>query len=294
MFFMSTWPWEWLEAFGATLEHGSLSAASRALGVAQPTVRRRVESLEAALGTSLFVRGVNGLVPTDAALAMGPLARAMDAHAQALVRAGSDAAQENAGVVRVTAPDVIGVHVLPSILSQVPRPRPAIELATTDSLDDLVRRDADLAVRAVASTKSALVARRVGAVPIVLAASPTYLAERAPPDSIDALVDHDWVVDDRTGRLTAAMAERGVPVASLSRVLRTDNTVAQLGAIQSGLGIGVCQKPLLARLGLVPLLPDLEVPMPLWVVVHEDLRAIRRVRRLFDHLVEALEAYCAA
>ncbi|MEN0066184.1 MAG: LysR family transcriptional regulator [Myxococcota bacterium] len=289
---MSKWPWEWLEALSATLEHGSLSAASRVLGVAQPTVRRRVEALEAALGTALFLRGVNGLVPTDVALAMRPLAQAMEAHAQALVRAGSGAADEVQGVVRVTAPDVIGVHVLPSILATLATPRPAVELATRDTVDDLVRRDADIAVRAVASTQTALVARRVGVVPIVLAAAPTYLAARAAPRSFDDAEAHDWVVDDRRGAVTGALAEQGLFVERLSRVVRADNALAQLGAMQAGLGIGVCQGPLVQRLGLQRVFPDLSVPMPLWVVVHEDLRAIRRVRRLFDHLVAALTAYC--
>jgi len=291
---MSSPPWEWLEALGATLEHGSLSGASRALQVAQPTVRRRVEALEAARGAPLFVRGPNGLVATDAAVALRPLLRAMASNARAVARSSSER-DELRGTVRVTAPTVMGTHVLPPMLRQVRAGAPElhIELVTSDAVDDLVRRDADIAVRTLPSTQPALVARRVGDVPIGIAASPVYLEGRYAPQRLEDLHAHDWVLDDRLAIVRRGLAHLGLDVDRVIGVLRTDDSVAQLAAIRAGLGIGPCQARLVEPLGLVRLLPGLEVAMPLWVVVHEDLRGVTRIRHVFDGLVAGFERYVA-
>lgn len=290
---MSHWPWEQLEAFAATLEHGSLSGASRSLGLAQPTVRRRVEALEAALGQPLFVRSANGLVPTETAESVAPVARAMQSHARALVRAGSARPEATAGVVRVTVPAILGVHVLPPRLAGLRAQAPDLHLewVTSDAVDDLLRRDADLAVRTVAPSQSALVARRIGTIAIGLAASPDYLARHGDPTVLDELVQHALITDDRRGQLLMVLGQWGLDVADVSAVLRSDDTLAQLAAVRAGLGVGVCQVPLMDELGLVRVLPALEVLLPVWVVVHEDLRRLTRVRRVFDYLVETLTAY---
>ncbi|MFO0624575.1 MAG: LysR family transcriptional regulator [Polyangiales bacterium] len=286
--------WELYGTLLAVMEGGSLSAASRALGLAQPTVRRRIESLEAALGTPLFTRATNGLVPTDAALAARPHIEAMATAARAVARTASGPAGAERGTVRVTASEVIGAEVLPPILAALARDAPAlrVELALTNRSEDLLRREADVAVRMIAPTQTALVARRVGAVPIGLFASADYLTAHGAPARLDDLAAHRLVGPDRDRAALDALASAGITVPARDFALRTDSDLAQLAAVRAGVGIGVAQVPLAARdPRLVRVLPRLTVPLDMWVVMHEDLRALRRVRRVFDHLVAGLGAY---
>jgi DNA-binding transcriptional LysR family regulator len=291
-------PWELLGTFLAVMRHGSLSGAARALGLAQPTVRRRIEALEEALDVALFTRAPNGLEPTAAAFATVPHAEAMDASARALSRAASDAAGAEGGTVRLTTSHVIGVEVVPPILAALRRrhPRLQIELALSDRRQDLLRRDADVAVRMVRPTQRALVAKRVGEVELGLFATAGYLAERPAPDTLDALItgDHVLVGPDRASALVEALRGLGAELRHGRFALRADQDLAQLAAVRAGFGIGVCQVPIARRDGLVRVLPELAFPLEVWVVTHEDLREVRRVRLLFDALVAGLSDHLQA
>ena len=286
--------WDLFGAFLAVMRGGSLSSAARALGVAQPTVRRQVEALESALGVVLFTRATNGLVPTDAARATLPYAEAMASTAKALVRSVSGAADEERGTVRVTTSEVVGVEVVPPMLASLlgAHPQLSIELAPSNRTQDLLRRDADVAVRMTAPTQSGLVQRRIGEIPLGLFASEAYLAARGVPTKKTLAKEHALVGLDRERGLIEALAAHGIDTTPRDYALRTDSDVAQLAAIRAGVGVGVCQLPL-AR-GPVPLVrvvPELTFSLGVWVVMHEDLRAARRVRLVFDHLVEQLTAY---
>ena len=102
--------WDLYGAFLAVMQGGSLSAAARSLGVAQPTVRRQVEQLEQQLGVVLFTRAPNGLVPTELARATLPYAESLAATARALVRSVSGSTAADRGTVRVTCSEVVGVE----------------------------------------------------------------------------------------------------------------------------------------------------------------------------------------
>ena len=121
-----------------------------------------------------------------------------------------------------------------------------------------------------------------------LFAAPTLFATRPPPADFAALAaDYPFISYDRNEAIIRGLAALGLPLPARS-VLRTDSDVAQLAAIRAGLGIGICQSKLGEASGLVPVLPGLIPPMECWVVMHEDLRGLRRVRVVFDHLVRAL------
>lgn len=285
--------WSLYETFLTVMRGGSLSAAARSLNVAQPTIRRRIEALEQELAVVLFTRATNGLVPTEAALRTLPAAEAMAAAARSFGRMASAPLGEDRGTVRVSASVVMGALVLPGMLTPLLAAHPGlqVEIATSNRTVDLLRRDADLAVRMVAPTQSALVARRVGRVPVGLFAHPRYLRDRAPVRSLEDLRAHALVGADQERGLLHALAALGLTLTPRDFALRSDDDVAQLSAVRAGLGIGGCQAPLAAREGLVPVLPSLRVPLEVWVVMHEDLRRVRRVRSVFDHLVTSLQAY---
>jgi DNA-binding transcriptional LysR family regulator len=285
--------WEDLRALLAVLETGSLSAAARQLGVTQPTMRRRLDALEAAIGAGLFTRSPGGLAPTGLARHLRVHAEAMATAAAALARAASAGSEADRGVVRVTASDVIGAEVLPGLLATLRHAHPAleIELDLSNRSKDLLRQEADIAVRMTRPAQAALVARRVGVARLGLFAHPDYVARNGLPDSLAALRGFDLIGPDRESADLQAIAASGLPTGF---TLRTDSQLAQLAAIRAGLGIGICQVALARRPPLVPVLPALFAPgLETWIVMHEDLRRVHRVRLVFDHLVAGMTGYLA-
>jgi len=289
--------WEHYRSFLGVLREGSLSAAARTLGLTQPTLGRHIDALEKALKVKLFARTQHGLVPTQSALDVAPHAEAMEAAAQALVRTASGEAGEMRGAVRLTASDIVGAEVLPAILSDfhAQHPRIAIELSLSNRNQDLSRRDADIAVRMVRPVQKALIAKRVGAVQIGLYAHRHYLARHGTPRSIEELTRHALIGFDRDAGAFRSLGASGLPVTREIFALRTDNDHAQLNALRAGFGIGGSQAGIAARdSDLVPVLPrEICFRLEMWLVMHEALRANRRVRMLFDHLDRALRAYAA-
>ena len=289
--------WDLHRSFLSVLRWGSLSAAARELELTQPTLGRHIAELERALGVPLFVRSQSGLAPTEAALALRPHAEAMAAAAAALVRAASGEADEPQGSIRLTASEIIGVEVLPPILAafREAHPKIVIELALSNINQDLSRRDADIAVRMARPTQAALVARRLGDVPIHLYAHKSYLARHGMPHRIEDLAQHTLVGFDSDASSIRAFRQTGVPITRELFALRSDSDHAQLAAVRAGFGIGGCQDAIAARMpALVPVLPDaFRYAIEMWLVMHEDLRGSRRVRLLYDHLAGALSDYAA-
>lgn len=287
--------WDLYRSLLAVLEHGSLSAAARELGLTQPTMGRHVEALEEALGQQLFTRSQQGLLPSEAALALRPLAEIMAATSAAMVRTAADAGGRVAGTVRISASEVIGIEVLPTILAglQTAHPDLEIELSTTDAVEDVLNREADVAVRMAEPTQKALIARHVGAIPLGFYAHRRYLERHGVPESLKKLAAHRLVGFDRHSAFVRAVAKR-VPILSEAHfAFRADSNLAQFAAIRAGCGIGVCQVHLADRAdGLVRLLAEeFELPLHTWIVMHEDLKDSPRSRATFDALVSGLGAY---
>jgi DNA-binding transcriptional LysR family regulator len=279
----------------AVMDTGSLSGAARVLDLSQPTVGRHIEALETALEAPLFTRSATGLNPTRLALALEPHARAMAAAAETLARTAAGDPDSARGVVRVTASEIVAVEVLPEILTQFRRAHPLIdiELVASNRQEDLLRRDADVAIRMVRPTQDALLARRIGEVRIGFFARRDYLEQFGAPESIDDLRRHTVVGFDRGQVIPAARAVVNFEITPDLFGLRTDSDSAQIAALRAGFGVGALQEPLAARdPDLVPVLKgQVSFALEMWVVMHEDLRADRRVRLLFDHLVESMTAY---
>ncbi len=275
----------------AVLEEGSLSGAARRLGVSHATVRHRLEALESALGVVLFTRSVNGLVPTESALALHKPARMMAMASDQFVRMAAAAPGEIAGTVRISVPDIMGTEVMPPMLKMLHDKHPAIriELSLSNARADLLAQEVDVAVRTVAPTQLALVARKVAVIPVGLFASTAYLEENGAPASVDELAGHAVIGPDRCRDDLEWFARSGLHVARDNFVLRTDSHPAQLAAARAGLGIAVVQVPLGLRDPVLRrVLPDTTlVQMGVWLMTHEDLRHVAKVRAVMDHLAKA-------
>ncbi|HEY9009999.1 MAG TPA: LysR family transcriptional regulator [Devosia sp.] len=289
--------WSLWRSFGAVVEHGSLSAAARALGVSQPTVGRHVEALEQTLGMSLFERTLSGFRPTETALRLyEPVRQAEAALAEAsLVAEGASAALT--GSVRITSSTVMCHYVLPAILLALREsfPQVAIELVPSDTAENLLLREADIAVRMFRPTQLELIARRLGAIPIVACASERYLAKHGKPRTTDDLKSHDLIGFDRSDLLTRAAHAMGFDLQRSDFVLRTDSQTNAFELIRAGLGVGFAQAGLVADTpGLVALLPDLKPPpLEVWLTTHRELFTSRRIRAIYDRLGEELTHYLA-
>ena len=287
--------WELYRSFLAVLQEGSLSAAARALGLTQPTVGRHISALEAHFGLSLFTRSQLGLMPTDAALALRADAEAMQSTAAALERSASAWGQDVQGAVRISASEVVGVEVLPPILAELRErhPKLQLELVLSNRLQDLVRREVDIAVRMTSPQQDVLLATRVGDVALGLHAHRSYLARHGVPKSLADLRQHTLIgFDQDTPFLRSARA--ALPVWSREHfALRCDSDLAQLALLRSGAGIGICQVALAARSpDLIRLLPEKFSPaLATWVAMHEGLKSSPRCRATFDGLVAGLRRH---
>lgn len=287
--------WDLYRTFLAVLREGSLSGAARSLGLTQPTVGRHIEALEQAIGLPLFTRSQRGLAATEAALELRPHAEALASTAASLLRAASGHGGAVRGTVRVSVSEVVGVEVLPPLLAGLREryPELVIELALSNAVEDLLRREADIAVRMVEPSQEALVVKRLGAISLGLHAHRSYLERRGTPKRFEDLAAHSVIGFDRETPAIRSMMKK-MPKLDVSRfALRTDSDLAQLAAIRAGFGIGICQVALARRdRDLVRVLPGaFEMKLGTWLAMHEDLRATPRCRAVFDALAVGLKGH---
>lgn len=287
--------WDLLQSLHAVLEAGSFSAAARLRRLTQPTLGRHIEQLERQLGAPLFLRSPRGLQPTDLALALAPHLADMAAAAGAAGRDAAGAADQAGGVVRVAASEIMGVEVLPDILARFreAHPRIDVEMAVSNKIEDLSRRDADIAVRMARPTQNAIVAKKVGDVGFGFYATERYLAQHGVPADLDDLERHALIGYDRNAPPKVDI-DIGRPITRDLFSLRTDSDAAQLALLRAGFGIGVCQHQIGRRAGLVRVLPTtFQFRLDIWICMHEALRSNPRMRLMFDHLAAELAAYAA-
>jgi DNA-binding transcriptional LysR family regulator len=283
--------WSLYRSFLAILQAGSLSAAARALGLTQPTLARHVAALEEAVGLTLFTRSQQGLAPTEAALELKPYAEQLAATTAAMLRAASGQGQGISGSVRVSASEIIGSQVLPAIFAGMRAMHPAleIELVLSNAVENLLRRDADIAVRMVEPVHEALVVKRIGRVTVGLHAHRDYLARAGTPRTLEALQKHSVIGFDRETPAIRAIRARLPGLEAVHFALRTDSDIAHLMAIKAGFGIGLCQTALARQdPNLVRVLPSVGLQLGVWLAMHENLRSTPRCRAVFDGLAAGL------
>jgi DNA-binding transcriptional LysR family regulator len=287
--------WELFRTFLEVVRDGSLSGAARKLALTQPTVGRHIDALERSLELSLFSRSPQGLTATPAALELVSYAETMASASAALRRTASGGAKADRGTVRVTASEMIGCEVLPPILARFRDNHPGItlELALSNRNEDLLRRDADIAVRMVRPRQKSLVARRIGKSVIGFYAHRNYAQRYGLPKEIAELGKHCLIGFDRDGLALRSLGRLPRAVTRDSFGFRCDSDLAQFAALRAGVGIGGCQQNIARRFEeLVPVLAKaIRFELEVWVAMHEDMKSTGRVRLLFDHLAAGLSAF---
>lgn len=286
--------WSELQALLAVARAGSLSAAARAGGTSQPTLSRRLAALEGRLGAVLMERGAAGVRLTDAGREAVARAEEMEAAAARLARAAEGRARGVAGVVRVTASRIVATYLLPGPLAALLEAEPAleIELVASDETSNLLRREADVAIRMYRPAQADLLARKAAELELGLFATPDYLARHGTPRAVEDLARHRVVGFDRSDLVLEGFSRAGVGVPRRFFRLRTDDQPAYWEATAAGAGVGAGQLAVAAGDGrVVRVLEGVELgALPVWMAAHADLRGSDRVRRVFDHLGEALAA----
>ncbi len=290
--------WSLMRSFLAVMEQGSLLGAARRLGSTQPTVGRHIMQLEEQLGRPLFERTGRKLLPTQMASVIAEHARQMSEGADAIARALVASEAEPEGSVRISASQPVANYLLPPVLAGIRARHPALqlELVSTNSVSNLLRREADIAVRMVRPEQGSLVARKLGEVELGAFASDAYLARRGAPASLQALTDHDLVGLDEDQDLLRGFAELGMNMTRESFAFRTDDLTVYWQAVCAGIGIGFMStyvarsEPSVRRV-----LPDLVIPsLPMWLVVHREIKGSQAIRIVFDELAAGLAQAIAA
>ncbi|GAB5388735.1 MAG: LysR family transcriptional regulator [Alphaproteobacteria bacterium] len=285
--------WNQARAFLVTAEEGSLTAAAQKLALTQPTIGRQIAALEAELGVTLFDRVGRGLelTPTGASLLDHVRLMAEGASALSLGATGQSAAVE--GTVTVSASEGVAVWLLPQILKTLHQTAPGIrvELDVSNDLQDLRRRDADIAIRHADSPHGDLITRSAGLFPVRFYAARSMLPADALPQSLEELqqLDHIGYRDPlMTQRLDRFLAEIGVTIPQSSIIATTDNDLARWQLVRQGLGYTMQMDAIACQFDdVIPLLPDFViVDAPTQIVTHRELRTSARIRLVFDHLVE--------
>ncbi|WP_176594359.1 LysR family transcriptional regulator [Sphingobium sp. EM0848] len=289
--------WDDQQAFWEVLETGSLSAAARTLGVAQATIRNRIQALEQALKTTLFLRAPAGLIPTAAARELGEHVRTMNKASSAFVRAAATTPGEVTGLVRINVSELFGLEILPDLLSPLRDRYPSlsVEIQLSNGSADLFGGEADIAIRHFQPTVGMLAARHLGHDPFGFYASTDYLQRHPPPKTMADLYHHRLIGPDRAEaalRLARSVDEGLTPSAF---AIRSDNIAVHFTAVRAGLGIGMLQRSAARRVPtLHQILSDIGLPqLDYWIVMHDKLRSTPGMVAVFEHLAAQISAYLA-
>ncbi len=286
--------WTLTRSFLAVAETGSLSAAARQLALTQPTLGRHIATLEAQLGIALFTREARGLTPTEAAAALVPHARTMRDAAARLSLAAAGREEARFGTVRITASRIVAHHLLPPMLAELRRTEPGIqiELVPSDSSENLLFREADIALRMYRPTQLDLITSHLCDLPMGLYAAQDYLQHHPAPQTVEDLRHHQIIGFDRSPLMLQMMRALGFSARREDFPLRCDDQLVYWNLVRAGLGIGGMQRAVAGTdPGVIRVAPFVPLPdLPVWLTAPEALRQSPRIRRVFDALSSAFKA----
>ena len=286
-----TFDWNQVRAFLVTVEEGSYSAAARALNLSQPTLSRQVNALEEQLGVTLFERAGKGLVLTTTGQDLVVHVRAMGDAAQMISLVASGRSQEVQGLVRITASDSVAVHILPPILERLREKAPAIdvEIVASNEIRDLLRREADIAIRHVRPTQPDVFAKLVRETTGHLYGSPEFLDTHGRPESMADLARYPCIGTESPERMKPYLDAYDYDIPLENFRFRSGSTVAGWNLVRQGLGLGFMSRDVAGLFDDVEeVLPGIArpFPIPVWLVTHRELKTSALIRTVFDHLSE--------
>jgi DNA-binding transcriptional LysR family regulator len=285
--------WNKARAFLVTAEEGSLSAAARALGMAQPTLGRQVDGLEQELGVVLFERVGRGLTLTPSGLELLDHVRDMGDAAGRVSLTALGQSQALEGTISISASETYATVLLPPLVAKLRQQEPGIhvEIVVANHASDLLRREADIAIRNFRPTEPDLIAKKIGMVDAALYATPQYIEKIGAPTTPYALRNADFVNMDRTGGMLKGLNSFGLGLTEANFPLLTESYLVMWELVKQGAAIGILDahigdaEPTVRRV-----LPDLEpLTFPIWLVAHREVTTSRRIRRVFDFLAEELK-----
>ncbi len=285
--------WSLVQSFLAVAESGSLSAAARQLGRSQPTLGRHIQTLEVSFSQQLFDRHPRGLQLSQAGSALLPMAREMQLQMYQLSLQAAGQSEALAGTVRITASVFAAHYLLPPILAEIRTKEPKIELelVPTDTSENLLFREADIALRMYRPSQLDVITQHIADLPLGIFAAKSYLVRRGHPRTAEDLWSHDLVGYDSNDLILRSMLDMGWPAQRSAFAMRCDNQATYWQLVRAGCGIGFCQSSVARADDAVEEL-DLGVeiaPLPLWLTAHGAMRETPRIRRVWTLLAKALQ-----
>jgi len=289
---MRDFDWNLVKSFLAVIEQETMLRASKVLKASQPTIGRHITELETITGLTLFDRSRNGMRPTDAALSLARQARDMQREADGFSLLATARDDKLEGTVCITASQIVANFVLPQIIAEFREAEPGIqiELVASNRVENLLARDADIAVRMAQPTQNDIIAVKVSDFGLGAYAHKNYLKNRPPAESPADIPQHTVLGYDRDDLIMDGMAEHGINMTRNDFAIRTDDQVAYWHLLCAGAGIGFAPSYMAAKnQNLVRLFKDLPIaPLPMWLASHHELKTNLRIRRTMDFLREAL------
>lgn len=284
--------WNQVRAFLAAAEEGSFSAAARVLGQTQPTLGRQVAGLEEDLGVTLFERGGRQLRLTSSGQSLLKHVRAMRDAAVQISLVASSQSQSIEGMVRITASDIMSAYVLPPVVKHLCEiaPKLEIDVVAANDIRNLLMREADIAIRHVRPEQPELIGRLIKHSKAHFYASTVYLERYGRPHNFDDLVEHEFVSYGNPQEMVQFLEPLGIHLTPKNFRVGSSNGGVAWEFVRHGMGISVMEDKVAEETpGLERLLPDMEpIVFPVWLITHRELHTSRRIRLVYDTLVEFL------
>ena len=282
----------YIQSFSAVALAGSLAAATKAGASSQATLSRHIAALEAELNVTLFERRGDGLALTQTGSNLFEHAKSVERSANEFALAAAGQEQDVSGPVRVSATVGIASFYMPDLMARlnVEKPKIQIELISNAEPPNLLKREADIAIRTFMPTQENLFARKVGEAKFGAYASQTYLERRGTPISIADLKDHDLIGEDHgINTFNTSLQAIGLNLTNNSFSFRCDDYLVAWSLLVAGCGIGLTHvdkgdaEPLVERI-----LPDYQISLPVWLSSHRELKTSSRVRYVYDFIAKEL------
>jgi DNA-binding transcriptional LysR family regulator len=280
--------WDDLRYILAVANAGSLAGAARKLGVNHTTVLRRVGAVEDRLGLRLFERMPTGYVLTAGGEELIAAAHQIDDTVTSLERKLVGQDLRLSGTIRVTSTDTLMVSILPEILAEFRAAHPGIgiEVALSNAMLNLTKREADIAIRPAKNPPETLVGRRIARIAFAIYGSSQYLSKRRKTDYLAA---HQWVGPDDSLADTSVARWMRAELPESDVVLRADSLLGMREAARAGLGLAAlpCYLADTSPALVCVHRPIAAMQTMLWILTHEDLRRTARIRAFTEFAASA-------